>query len=401
MPLTLMRQDITRLHVDAIVNAANEQLKAGGGVCGAIFAAAGRDRLQRACDEIGHVDTGQAVATLGFALPARHIIHTAGPVWHGGDHGERELLASSYRTSLQLAHDLGDTSIAFPLISSGIYGYPPAEALAVAVAEIRRFLDEQPDMEVILCLFDRHATTLTEGLFGQVKRYVDDTYVDQSPYLRREVWEDNAYPQSYMPDTMPSYGRPMPDSAHTQAPAGDGAAPASRPEKAGHHFLPHIPWPHHREREEKQEQVGYSMSAPAPARPLESWSDREEAPVPSLEDLLDHLDASFTETLFTMIDERGMTDAQVYARANLSRQYFSKLRGGKVNPSKRVVLSLAIALGLSLTDTRLLLERAGHALTHASKFDVIVEWFIMTGRYDIFEINQALFAFDQPLLGSS
>lgn len=392
MPLTLMRQDITHLQVDAIVNAANERLRAGGGVCGAIFAAAGRAQLQAACDEIGHVDTGQAVATPGFALPVRHIIHTAGPVWYGGDRGERELLASSYRSSLRLAHSLGDTSIAFPLISSGIYGYPPAEALGVAVAEIRAFLDEQPDMEVILCLFDRHATTLTEGLFGQISRYVDDTYVEESPYLRREVWEDNGYPQSTMADATPSYGQPLSGGAPTM-----GAAPQAAPplEKEKRHFLPHIPWPHRRDREE--EQVSYSMPAPAAAPPTAS----EAYAVPALEDLLDHLDASFVDTLFAMIDERGLTDAQVYARANLSRQYFSKLRGGKVNPSKRVVLSLAIALNLSLADTRLLLERAGHALTHASKFDVIVEWFIMMGRYDIFEINQALFAFDQPLLGSS
>ena len=124
-------------------------------------------------------------------------------------------------------------------------------------------------------------------------------------------------------------------------------------------------------------------------------------PSASLDDMLRSLDAPFPQLLLSMIDERGMTDAEVYARANLSRQYFSKLRSGKVNPSKRVVVSLALALELDLDETNMLLERAGHALTHASKFDVIVEWFIRAGRYDVFEINQALFAYDQALIGAS
>lgn len=379
MPLSLIRQDITRLSVDAIVNAANEGLRAGGGVCGAIFASAGHDELQRACDKIGHVDTGDAVATPGFALPARHIIHTAGPVWHGGTHGERELLASCYRSSLALACELGDTSIAFPLISSGIYGYPPAEALAVAVAEIRAFLVEQPDLEVTLCLFDRKATTLTQGLFGAIESYVDDVYVDSRPYGRKRVSEAYAkhdgYADALHDGTLNDWDVAYEDSAlgapafgSAMAPAGAapaGAAPAS-------------------------------AAAPAPAsKPMAAQSAK------TLDEALAHLDAPFSQTLLAMIDERGLTDAQVYARANLSRQYFSKLRSGKVNPSKRVVLALAVALELPLDETRMLLERAGHALTHASKFDVIVEWFIMHGRFDIFEINEALFTFDQQLLGAS
>jgi O-acetyl-ADP-ribose deacetylase (regulator of RNase III) len=235
MPLSLIRQDITRLSVDAIVNAANEGLRAGGGVCGAIFSAAGHDDLQRACDEIGHVDTGDAVATPGFALAARHIIHTAGPVWHGGSHGEKELLASCYRSSLNLAFELGDTSIAFPLISSGIFGYPPAEALAVAVGEIRAFLEDHPDFEVTLCLFDRRATTLTQDFYGAIEQYVDDTYVEDNPFARNReseanyygaLWEDTDALADYaMPDGMPTFG-----SAAPTAPAAPAAtaAPGAR-----------------------------------------------------------------------------------------------------------------------------------------------------------------------------
>ena len=379
MPLSLIRQDITLLHVDAIVNAANQGLRPGGGVCGAIFAAAGYDDLCRACEKIGHVDTGAAVATPGFALPARHIIHTAGPIWHGGTAGERDLLASCYRSSLELAAELGDRSIAFPLISSGIYGYPPAEALAVALGEIRAFLAFHPDMEVTLCLFDRSVTTLTKGIFGEIAQFIDDTYVEESPFARRERWEEAELANSY-----PSFGA--------------SAAPA--PLEDHKESL----WPFRRRRKKREEAEPSFVDADAMphfAPPAAAPQAAAPKPQATLEDLLDQLDEPFSQMLLAMIDERGMTDAQVYSRANLSRQYFSKLRSGKVNPSKRVVLSLAVALGLSYDETRALLERAGHALTHASKFDIIVEWFIRNGHYDIFEINQVLFSFDQPLLGAS
>ena len=155
MPLRIVHGDIVRTKADAIVNAANEHLLAGGGVCGAIFRAAGAARLQAACDEIGHCDTGSAVATPAFDLPARYVIHAVGPVWQGGSRGERELLASCYATSLALAADLGCASIAFPLISAGIYGYPKDEALAVATETIESFLatDAGADMDVILVLY--------------------------------------------------------------------------------------------------------------------------------------------------------------------------------------------------------------------------------------------------------
>ena len=345
MPLSFVRNDITKLEVDAIVNAANSELRHGGGVCGAIFAAAGARELEAACAEIGHADTGTSVATPGFALPARYVIHSVGPVWQGGGAGERELLASCYSTALALAHELGCASIAFPLISSGIYGYPPDEALEVATGAIRAYLEADPDMEVTLCLFDRRALGLVEGILGEVESYIDDAYVDDSPHRRRGLWEN----------------LPRPFARHADA---DMAAP---------------------------------MAAAAP-----SALAAEDACVlePSLDDLLSHMDASFADTLLAMIDARGYTDAQVYARANLSRQYFSKLRAGALNPSKRVVCALAVALELTLDDTKLLLERAGHALTHAGKFDIVIEYFISRKQYDIFLINETLFALDLPLLGA-
>ena len=339
MPFQMVIQDITRMDVDAIVNAANEDLLQGGGVCGAIFAAAGMADLTQACNEIGHVDCGAAVATPGFALPARHVIHTAGPIWHGGNRGERELLSSCYRSSLELAESLGATSVAFPLISSGIYGYPPDQALAVAISSIRAYLEDHPDMEVTLCLLGRGVTTLAEDLFESIERYVEDEQEVLRPYDRAS-------------------GRIFPEARGVFGAFRGSGAPC--------------------------EEAMPSTSAPD-----------------DLDELLETMDEPIEVLLMAMIDERGLTDAQVYGRANLSRQYFSKLRSGKLNPSKRVLVSLAVALELNMDQTRELLRRGGYALSGASKFDLIVEWFISHERYDIYEINQALFRFDQQLLGSA
>ena len=383
MPLSFVRNDITKLNVDAIVNAANSVLRRGGGVCGAIFAAAGPDELQAACDEIGHCDTGSSVATPGFALPARYVIHTVGPVWQGGYAGERELLTSCYRTALELAHELECASIAFPLISAGIYGYPPDQALEVATSAIRAYLDEDPDMEVTLCLFDRRALGFVEGILGEVESYIDDAYVDRNPYRRRTPQENAARPYSAgAPAAMP--------------------APQATPSASE---IKSFPFPLLNRRAKKsapeieEECVRADFAYEAPSREAVS-REAVSRDVASLEDLLTHMDASFADTLLNMIDARDLTDAQVYARANLSRQYFSKLRAGSINPSKRVVCALAIALELTLDETKLLLERAGHALTHASKFDIVIEWFINRGNYDIFLINKTLFALDLPLLGA-
>ena len=154
MPLTIIQNDITKLSVDAIVNAANTSLQMGGGVCGAIFNAAGAGKLQAACDELAPIKTGEAVITDGFDLPAKFIIHTAGPVYDDGKHGEEELLRSCYINSLRLAVENDCQSIAFPLISSGIYGYPKAEALDVATTAIRDFINEH-DINVSLVVFDK------------------------------------------------------------------------------------------------------------------------------------------------------------------------------------------------------------------------------------------------------
>ena len=329
MPLQIVRNDITTMKVDAIVNAANESLLGGGGVDGAIHRAAG-PKLLAECRTLGGCKTGQAKITKGYRLPARFVIHTVGPIWRGGGHGERELLVSAYRSSLELALANQCESVAFPLISSGVYGYPKDQALKVAVDTIGDFLLAH-DMAVYLVIFDRAAYTIGGKLFADIASYIDDRYVD----------------------------------AHTD----------SREAQLRRMALASVPmgeddWP---------------LPAAAPS---------------GLDQAISKLDESFSQMLLRKIDERGMTDAQCYKKANIDRKLFSKIRSDiHYKPSKPTAMAFAIALELPLEEAREMLEKAGFAFSHASKFDIIVEYFIAHQNYNIFEINEALFAFDQSLLG--
>lgn len=331
MPFTIVRQDITKMQVDAIVNAANTDLAMGGGVCGAIFKAAGSAKLQEACDKVSPIKTGEAAITPGFQLPAKYVIHAVGPVYRRQNAEQSEqLLCSAYMESLKLAAENGCVSIAFPLISSGIYGYPKEEALQVAVAAIKDFLAGH-DMDVYLVIFDRTSFVVSEKLLGDVESYIDENYVNSHFVSRRKV--SDLYCEEI------------------RKPSLDGAAPMAVPK--------------------------------------------------GLDDLVDDLDEPFNTTLLRLIDAKGKTDSEVYKRANIDRKLFSKIRTGKgYMPGKRTILALAVSLELTLAETDDLLERAGYALSHSQKFDVIVEFFIVNGKYDIFEINEVLFQYDQPLLGA-
>ena len=325
MPLIIVRNDITKMSVDAIVNAANESLLGGGGVDGCIHRAAGPELLQE-CRTLGGCRTGEAKITGAYRLPCRYIIHTVGPVWNGGRCGEREQLASCYRTSLALAKEHGCEAVAFPLISSGIFGYPKAQALRVAVDTISEFLAEN-DMTVYIVIFDRAAYATGNKLFADIAAYIDDHYVD----------------------------------AHTDP------------------------------RRERMRRMGVVESRVLTAPMAAS----------GLDEALAHLDAGFSETLLKLIDRSGKKDAEVYRKANVDRRLFSKIRNNPdYKPSKPTAVAFAIALELSLPETRDLIARAGYALSPSSKFDVIIEYFIMQRDYDIFRINEALFAFDQSLLGA-
>lgn len=328
MPLIIVRNDITKMSVDAIVNAAKESLLGGGGVDGCIHRAAGPELLQE-CRTLGGCRTGEAKITGAYRLPCRYIIHTVGPVWNGGKYGEREQLASCYRTSLVLAKEHCCETVAFPLISSGIFGYPKDQALRVAVDTISEFLAEN-DMTVYIVIFDRAAYQIGNKLFADIAAYIDDHYVD----------------------------------AHTDS------------------------------RRERMRRMGI-----VEGRMLTAYEDAPMA-TSGLDEALAHLDAGFSEMLLKLIDRSGKKDAEVYKKANVDRKLFSKIRNNPdYKPSKPTVVAFAIALELSLPETRDLIARAGYALSPSSKFDVIIEYFIMQRDYDIFKINEALFAFDQSLLG--
>ena len=330
MPLEIVRNDITKMKVDAIVNAANETLLGGGGVDGCIHRAAGPELLQE-CRTLGGCKTGDAKITKAYRLPCQYVIHTVGPVWNGGKCGEREQLASCYRTSLALAKEHCCETVAFPLISSGIFGYPKDQALRVAVDTIGEFLLHN-DMTVYIVIFSRTAYQISSKLFADIAEYVDDHYVD----------------------------------AHTDS---------------------------RRDRLRRMSVLeGRALSAGAAAAPMA---------VGGLDSLLAHLDAGFSETLLKLIDRSGKKDSEIYKKANVDRKLFSKIRNNPdYKPSKATAIAFAIALELNLDETRDLVARAGYALSASSKFDVIIEYFIRQKKYDIFEINEALFAFDQSLLGA-
>ena len=334
MPLEIVRNDITKMTVDAIVNAANESLLGGGGVDGAIHYAAG-PKLLAECKTLGGCKTGKAKITGGYNLPAKYVIHTVGPIYEDGKHGEKALLESCYRESLALAKEHNCETVAFPLISSGVYGYPKDQALKVAIDVISDFLLEN-EMKVYIVIFDKAAYKISEKLFSDIAEYIDDNYVDEHTDYRRESMWMNAPMQAFV-------GLFEADLYECKAMAADD----------------------------------------------------------DLDEIIKRIDESFSQMLLRKIDEKGMTDAECYKKANIDRKLFSKIRSDvHYKPSKPTAIAFAISLELTLSETEDMLKKAGFALSHSNKFDIIIEYFISKGNYNIFEINEALFAFDQSLLGA-
>ena len=330
MPLQIVRNDITKMKVDAIVNAANNSLLGGGGVDGCIHRAAGPELLEE-CKLLNGCETGAAKITKGYQLPCTYVIHAVGPRWIDGSHNEKELLKLCYIASLNLAKEYGCKSIAFPLISSGIYGYPKAQALRVAVEQIGKFLLDN-EMMVYLVIFDRKTYEIGDKLYSDIKSYIDDQYVDEHS-----------------------------DSLSLQ----------------------------------RARFVGFENTCLREGSvPLSSAEQK------SILDWLSDIDESFSEMLLRKIDESGMSDAECYKKANIDRKLFSKIRSDKLyKPSKPTVIAFALALELSLEEMQDMLAKAGFTLSHSSKFDLIIEYFVKLGNYNVYEINEALFAFDQSLIG--
>lgn len=380
MPFSIVRNDIARVHADVLVNAANTHLAEGGGVCGALFAAAGREQMRAACDAIGGCPTGSAVATPAFNLPARWCVHAVGPIWRGGGHGEEAALRSCYQSMFARVVELGARSVAYPLISAGIYGYPAEAALAVAREETRAFLAKHDDIEATLVVFDRSAVRLGSALEQEIREYIDDEYVAQSPHARRRGAELEREMRWAAGIVAPAAAKPE---------TADAESAARKVDLSAFSFTGDVA--------EESAPDGAAFRAYAAAAPVSAAGT---APT-ELDDLLEHLDAGFSETLLALIDQRCLADAEVYHRANLSRQLFSKIRSNPAyRPTKPTAVALAMALELDVPATQDLLSRAGLTLSRTSKFDVIVRFFLERGIYDIYQLNEALFAYDQPLVGS-
>lgn len=342
MPFVIVRNDIANMRVDAIVNTANPQPVIGPGADARIHEKAGPGLLE-ARQKLGPIGVGCAAATPAFDLQARYVIHTVGPVWEGGGRGEEALLQSCYENSLKLALELGCRSVAFPLISTGNYGFPKDRALQIAISAFSTFLTGH-EMQVYLAVFDRDSFRLSEKLFRGVESYIDENYVAE-------------------------YGF---------------APPRETPCKRSFFRT-------QRRREAEVCESSAVFEALQPCAPKAA----------SLEGMLQQMDAGFTETLLKLIDETGRKDSEIYKKAGLTKQHFSKIRNNpNYRPTKPTAIALALALELDLEAVRDLIGRAGYALTNSSKFDLIIRYFIEQGKYDVVEINMALYEFDQPLLCS-
>ena len=347
MSLQIIRQDITKMRVDAIVNTTNQEMSGYSGVDLAIHTAAGK-WLGEECKLLAPLGLGEAKATRGYDLPCKYIIHTSGPVWQGGLLGESIILRSCYLESLKLAVDLGCSSVALPLISSGTYGYPKDRVLKFAMQTISEFLFDH-ELTVYLCVFDRDSYSVSRQLIRDIHKFI----LEEEIAAERECLSFASYSISA-------------DSADYHS----------------------------------DEIIPRRSESCAPMRPMQKrvMSSAENK---SLHEYMRDMDKSFSEMLFDLIDESGMTDVECYKKANVDKRVFSKIKGNKnYHPSKQTAVAFAIALHLDIDRTQKLLDSAGMTLSRSKVFDKIIRYFIHNGNYDIFEINEALFEFDQVLLGS-
>ena len=357
MPFEIVRNDITNMEVDAVVNAANPRPIIGYGVDSGVHKKAGAQLLD-ARKKIGDIAFGDAAITPAFNLSAQYVIHAVSPIWQEGKRNEAQLLESCYEKSLALALENKCESIAFPLLSAGNHGFPKDLALQTAINVFSKFLMKH-EMQIYLVVFGKQSFALSEKLFQSVQSFIDETYIQEKCLEEYGVTDKHDVRELELLQLRESMSRRRLaefDFNLLQTEACIGAieekalAPAAAPRK--------------------------------------------------LEDLMKEIDETFSEALIHLIDQKGLKDPDVYKKANIDRKFFSKIKNNKnYKPSKSTCVAFAIALELNLDETRDLIGKAGYALTHSSKFDIIIEYFILEGNYNTFEINEVLFAFEQPLIG--
>lgn len=392
MAFQIVRNDITKIKADAIVNTANPEPVYMGGTDAAIYTAAGADRLLAERKKIGRIAEGDVAVTPAFDLDTKYIFHTVGPVWQGGGNGEQETVKNCYINCLNKALELGIESIAFPLIATGVYGFPKAEALQIATSVFSAFLAEN-DLDITLVVFDSEAFALTGKIFAGVNEFIDEHYVQEKTLEEysidaafgaaafEEAAFDDAPCEAEPCDELPIEDAPCEDAEGGTAARGRGRRRHLRRNKFfANESMEAMP-------PARACMAGAAMAAPAPAKR-------------SLDDVVKNLSETWSEGLLRMITEKGYTDVEVYRRANVDRKLFSKIRSNKdYKPKKSTAVAFALALRLNLDETKDFIGRAGYAFSPSSKFDLIVEYFIGNGVYDFMTINMALFEHDEPLLG--
>jgi len=346
MPFKIIRDDITKVKADAIVNPANPEPVIGGGVESAIYEAAGKEKLLEARKELGRLQPGKVGVTEAFNLAAKYIIHVSGLYWKGGNSFEARCLKECYEKALKAALDKGCKSIAFPLLGTGTYGFPKDIGLDVAVSTFTEFLEEY-EMDITLVVFGNDAVNVSGKLVDEVRSFVDDKYVKEA--LETEYKEDRNIERYALPNER-------------------------------FHLLL------------KEE----TYDVPDGACTKDTFSAKQPG---SLETALKNIyKESFEKHLQQLINKKGLKNSEVYAAANISKQYFSKLLKGQVKPSKDKMLALAVGLRLNMDETADFLRIGGYALSPISQTDTVVEYFIRKQEYNVLKINIVLFDYGlEPL----
>lgn len=357
MPFEIVRNDITNMEVDTIVNAANPRPIIGYGVDSGVHKKAG-DQLLAARKEIGDIAFGEAAITPAFNLSAKYVIHAVSPIWQDGKKNEAKLLENCYVNSLQLALENKCESIAFPLLSAGNHGFPKDLALQTAINVFSKFLMKH-EMQIYLVVFGKQSFTLSEKLFHSVQSYIDETYIQEKSLEEYGVTNKRDVRELELLQLREAMSR------------------------------------------RRKAELEYNILADEVCEESEEYKELAPTVAPRrLEDLMKEIDETFSEALIRLIDQKGLKDPDVYKKANIDRKFFNKIKNNKnYKPSKSTCVAFAIALELNLDETRDLIGKAGYALTHSSKFDIIIEYFILEGNYNTFEINEVLFTFEQPLIG--
>lgn len=383
MPYQIVRNDIVKMRVDAIVNPTDSWYSGSGGTDERVHLFAGKE-MDRACAELPKIGEGMVAVTEGFDLPCRYVIHTIGPIWEGGDHKEKETLVSCYRNALSAADERGCGSVAFPLIASGTFGYPKDQVLRVALETITEFLMDH-DMTVFIVVYDKESYSISKKLHADIDSFIDENYIEAYGRKFRPV---NRRPVSTADDILSSFRE-----------SAEKAFSAVRNEEAVL-FEEQAALPKQQARkDEKPEDApmpAEAVHAPAPKLAGKPAAAKKK----SLKELLDDLDEPFSVCLLRLIDEKGMTDVQFYKKANIDKRLFSKMRNPFYRSSKPTVIACVFALELNEEEAEAFLRKAGYALSGSDKFDVIIQYFLEHGIYDLMVINETLYQYDFPCLGN-